>query len=380
MPRRLVTSVALLFVGVLVLQSPAQDKDKASSDLPKELIPRTCTLKGEEIPLSRALKELSRQTGNTVEDRRRTRDDPRLNLNLDKVTFWQALDLIAREADARVSPFERDRSVSLVDGPHVAQDVSYSGLFRTTIKRLDAVRQFDTEAHFCTLYLEVAWEPRFQPFLLDPSSGVTATDDKGTKLELGKDRGQGGGPLPVGRRIATEVEMRIPAPPRSVARFGTLSGSINVVGPTKMLVFNFPKLAKIEKKNDIRKDTVEDVTVSLQKFQLEGDSGDQLWTATVLLEYPSNVGSFESFQSWLVNNEAWLEREKDGQKERIPVNGGYETDEANETKAMLRYRFTDEPDKKILLGKPGDWNFVYSTPGRVVELPAKFEFKNVRLP
>ena len=41
--------------------------------------------------------------------------------------------------------YERDRLVALVDGPYEAQPISFSGLFRTTIKRLDAVRQLPRE-------------------------------------------------------------------------------------------------------------------------------------------------------------------------------------------------------------------------------------------
>ena len=64
----------------------------------------------------------------------------------------------------------------------------------------------------------------------------------------------------------------------------------------------------------------------------------------------------------------------------IPVNGGYETDEVSENQAVIRYRFTDEPEKNLLLGKPSDWKLIYRTPGRIHELPVPFEFKELPLP
>jgi hypothetical protein len=100
----------------------------------------------------------------------------------------------------------------------------------------------------------------------------------------------------------------------------------------------------------------------------------------LLLEYPADGPKFESFQSWLVNNEIYLEKEKDGIKQHFPPNLGYETDDATDTRALIKYRFGDEPDKKLLLGKFSDWRLVYRTPGKIAEIPIPFEFKDIPLP
>lgn len=375
LPRVLVALVGLALLP-LVLAPTGSAVRAQDGQLPAELQPRTVTLKEDEIPLSRALKELARQTGNEVVDRRKTKDDPRVGLDLKKATFWQALDAIAQEADARVSLYEQDRKIALVDGPFLALPTSYSGLFRTSFKRIDAVKILEPEAHYCVLHLEVAWEPRFQPFLLEtlPDS-LAVQDDKGTTLAVSEmQKGQ----IPVGRQNAREVEMRLPAPRRAATRFGQVKGSLAMVGPTKMLAVTFAKLGKIEKRNEVRKETVDEVTVHLRKFLLEGNEGDQLWTAEVLLEYPEGGPNFESFQSWLVNNEAYLEHGET--KQRFPANAGFNTEDQSANKALLQYRFTDEPDKNLLLGKPASWNLVYRTPGKIVEVPIPFEFKDLPLP
>jgi hypothetical protein len=49
-------------------------------------------------------------------------------------------------------------------------------------------------------------------------------------------------------------------------------------------------------------------------------------------------------------------------------------------KAIIRYRFGDEPDKKLILGKFSDWKLVYRTPGKIASVPIPFEFKNLELP
>src|SRR5262249_24786001 len=146
----------------------------------KELAPRRFTLKKKGVPLNQVLKELEQQTGNPVEDRRRDRTkDISLALDLEKVTFWEALDDIALRADLRVS-YDRDRKVALVDGPHLALPVSHSGVFRTTVKRLLAIRDLEADVHFWTIQMEVAWEPRFQPLFVETQpEGLVVQEGKG---------------------------------------------------------------------------------------------------------------------------------------------------------------------------------------------------------
>src|SRR6516162_4912608 len=66
----------------------------------KELAPKLVTLQAEKIRLHDALRQLAKQTGIEVEDRRKPENvnDPDIALDLKKVTFWQALDQIAKEA------------------------------------------------------------------------------------------------------------------------------------------------------------------------------------------------------------------------------------------------------------------------------------------
>src|SRR5438552_1968711 len=143
--RALLAAIVSVLGTLSILCSPARyavgsEKDKAKGSdagVPKELAPRTVTFQESNISLSKALKELARQSGNQVEDRRREKDESRqVKLDLKTATFWQALDAIAKAADARVSLYERDGKIALVDGPHQLVPVSYSGLFRVTVKEL----------------------------------------------------------------------------------------------------------------------------------------------------------------------------------------------------------------------------------------------------
>src|SRR5207249_3458288 len=177
-----------------------------------ELAPKTVTLQNPSITLSQALEQVKQQTGIEVADLREDKTaDPSLKLNLQRATFWQSLDAIAREADLRVSLYEKDAQVALREGP---------------------------------------------------------------------------------RRAANAL--------------GLLKGDLSVIGPGKMLVFTFDKLAKVDRQTPAEKvpaKTQDGVTVKLREFTTEAD----VWTVGFLLEYPPGGPDFESFESWLVNNKAFLE-------------------------------------------------------------------------
>ena len=101
------------------------------------------------MPLSKALAELARQTGNEVQDRRQAREDVLLKLHFKDDSFWEVLDAIAKAADARVSVFQKDGVVALVDGPFQVLPVSYNGLFRVTLKRIAITHVLEADTRMC---------------------------------------------------------------------------------------------------------------------------------------------------------------------------------------------------------------------------------------
>src|SRR5437773_12224585 len=128
----------------------------------KNIQPRLCTIQDQAIPLSKALEELTKQTEIKVEDgRQNAGDDPKLKLALNKATFWQALDAIAREADLQVNLFQKEGTPVLMDGPHRAVPTSYSGIFRLSVRRMtaDRIPEAGDEGHFRSVQLLLAWAP-----------------------------------------------------------------------------------------------------------------------------------------------------------------------------------------------------------------------------
>jgi hypothetical protein len=348
-----------------------------AGDAAKELQPRGVKLTGPAIPLNDALTELRKQTGNTVADRRITKNQPKLTLALNSLNFWPALEEIARQADARISPYQQDGTVALVDGPYRPTSVSYHGLFRAAVRRRTLTRDEDTGDHSCVVHVELAWEPRFQPFYVGvgPSEAGFSRDDEGKALRV---KIPGRGQLGVAGRSAVDLEFRMPAPKRSAARIEQLKGTLQIIGPSKMLTFTFPALKPIKQAAGALRQEQEGIQVSLTRITVQPER----WSFDVSIQNPPGGPQFESYQSWLDNNRIYLEK---GQGRERQVFFPQPADEeqlenVTATRAGLRYHFTNRSRTQAPPGKLEDWRLVYRTPGRIVELTVPFAFKDLRLP
>lgn len=345
---------------------PAPKPDPA-----KSLTVKTVTLQVKDRPLSQVLQAIQGQTG--IEVRKGVAEDPNVELNLQKVPFWKALDEVAKAADLRVSLYQKDNKIALVEGPYREVPTSYSGPFRITLKRLVTLLDLETGAHGCLAKLEVAWQPPFQPFLVETRPDSFALkDDKGLDQELPRvDKATG---YVAGDRLATEIDVPLPALRRGVPRIGLLKGGLKMIGSAQLITFTFDDLKK-------QRQEKEGVVAEIAGVDAKVADGENLWTVAVALKYPPSTFKFESFQinAWLVRNKALLVSKKP-RGPRYPENGGYDTDDVSATQTVIRYRWADDPDNKIVLGKPADWKFEYTTPGPVIEVPIEFAFENVPLP
>jgi hypothetical protein len=338
----------------------------------RDLTPKLVTIE-DELTVSKALEELEKQTGIKVEDRREGTDS-KIKLKLNKVTFWQALDAIARDADGRVD-YYRGGVIALGPRPdgYTNPPVSYDGIFRTTIREITARRLLDTENSVYTATVEVAWEPRFRPFRLDFNPAeLTVEDDKKVKVELPEAEKE---PLAVTSKVFVRFQVPLGALQRSSQKLGLLKGNLKFIGPTRMDSFVFDKtLAEMKNDPKAREMSQEGVTVKVANLELEKSH----WTLVMGLEYPADGPQFESFESWLIFNELVL-KSKDGEK-TFPNNGGYVIQGTAGNRATVEYHFVDSTKNNLVRGDPGDWKPVYKVPGLIVEVPTTFEFKDVPLP
>jgi hypothetical protein len=347
------------------------------AQIKRDLSPKLVTIDDEQ-PISKMLDELEKQTGIKVEDKREGTDS-KIKLKLNKVTFWQALDAIAREADGRVDYYRRGGISLMAREPnYVTAPISYNGIFRTIVRRITAIRDLESENGNYTAIVEVAWEPRFRPFKLEfAPTDITVEDDKGRKAgAVEGERGQRGDKTTLS--VVSDYFVRFDVPlgslERSSLKLGSMRGRLNFVGPTRVEDFAFEKtLAEIQKDMKLGQMTKEGVTVKVNNLELAKGR----WSLVMALEYPADGPQFESFESWLVLNKMVLQS-KDGTK-TFPNNGGYTIESSVGNRAAVEYHFIDTK-KDGQLGDPGDWKPVYRTPALMVEMPMTFELKDVPLP
>jgi hypothetical protein len=354
-------------------------KKLRDEQIQRDLAPKLVTINAD-MKLSEALAELEKQTDIKVEDRREA-DDPKMSLKLNKVTFWQALDAIAGQCDAKIDYYSTRKGLGLEKRPegYVNPPVAYDGIFRATVRRVSAVRLLESDNSNYTADVEIAWEPRFRPFRIDlnPEEFVIL-DDKGRKVAPPNYGRDGDEPRKDSRAVSSRYYVLFDVPlgaiERASAKLGQLKLPVKFVGPTRMQTFAFDKtLAEIKKDPKLGEITQDGVTVKVSSLDLAKDH----WTVLMSSEYPADGPQFESFESWLIFNEMSLK--KDG-GDTYPNNGGYVIEGTAGNRANVSYHFIDSKKDKLTRGDPADWKPVYKVPGLIVEVGGSFEFKDVPLP
>ena len=366
--RRHVAVIGLsLGLAVIAVLSLVADPPSTVDD--KQPAPKPATLEGH-IPLATALADLARQTSESASNQLGD-PDPIVDLDLKQVPFWQALDVLAEKANARVDLHAHD-GVALVKRPAgwKPPPTSHDGLFRSTLSAVTAKLDLETDASNYTAAVEVAWEPHLLPILLEtrPQS-LVVRDDAGRPLPASV--GAGSSLAPVDGRISLPFDVTLPPLSRSVRGLSVLEGQLYAVAPTKMLTFTFDSvdaLAKAAPGDPRLSHAQEGVVCTVNRVVTAEDH----WSVEITLDYPEGNVKLDSYQSWVVNNEMYLEHAG----ERFP-SSSYLLEESTPRRAVLTYNFSD-PDK-IKRG-PGDWKLVYRTPALVVKVPFTFSFKDVPLP
>src|SRR5262245_6295402 len=142
------------------------------------------SLDGRPRTLAQAATEIGKQA-NVAIDTERADAQKQVNLTLNNVPFWDAIDRLARAANQHVSVTSQGARIAYSRGPYRAVPLSFNGPFRFaargTIGRLD----FETGAAHTDITIQVAWEPSFKAYYLelDPNS-VAAVDQQNKALKL----------------------------------------------------------------------------------------------------------------------------------------------------------------------------------------------------
>lgn len=332
---------------------------------------KTFTLKSKGSTLGQVLDEVAKQTG-VVVDRSKAEAERALRIECDKLPFWDALERIAKESDHRIAFADTGRKLQLLGGGDIVYretPMSVDRVFRVAVKKVQAVADLEGDQTYVEVTLSVCWEPGIAVFLVDePGRSVTVKDNVDQDVRV---IDQGGGRVNAfGNTV--DLNLRLAGIPRSAKSIKTMEGKIGLIGAAKVLNFSFDKPVATKEN---REETHDDVTV---KLRTDFKEGSDLWTARVEFEYPEGGPQLESYESaaWLVDNQAWLSS-VDGKK-KLEYNGGYEVAAQGDRRAVVIYRFTDEPGTK--LGKPEEWSFHVRTPSKLLSTDVKFRLENIPLP
>jgi hypothetical protein len=331
------------------------------------------TIQGQGIRLTEAIQKLQAQSGNAVTDLREQMGaeatNPALDLEIADKPFFEALDLVARQAG--VTPYfaTGDGTVGLMAGAPPAQApapaaplVQYSGPFRVALKQFTSVRDYQAGTSSANAQFEVAWEPRLRPMLLAlDTDALVIADDRGQPVEA-QVMNESTDVVLRPENPAAEINVNLTAPDRAAKRLARLKVKAEVTIPAGVRLFRFPSLA--------RRDVVlkqGDIKVTHEYTEVD----EQVWKVNMVLEYPGEGPAFESYRQGLFNNRLWLQK-ADGS--RFEHNGGFSNTASDGGRLGFEYLFVDVP------GKPADYQLVYETPSRVLTIPLEFEFKDVPLP
>lgn len=337
------------------------------------------TIRGKGIRLTEAIKALQAQTGNRVVDQRELNGDeatnPALDLDLADRPFFEALDIIAKQARLTPTFYTLDTSVGLLGGGSGKPDmitakggdrswISYAGPFRVRLKRVSLDSDLEANNSAGRLQCEIAWEPRLRPMLLAlKADGVLIVDDRGEVVP--PDVADESGTVVLRpENPAAELNIGMDVPDRQAGAKALKSvkvrGEVSI--PAGLRQFRFPKLdaANAEQKQG-------PIGVKLESTVID----EGVWKVRIWLEMPGEGPAFESYRQGLFNNRVWLQK-ADG--ERIELNGGFSSLSSGGGRLGFEYNFVDVP------GKPANYSLVYETPSRVVAVPFEFEFRDVPLP
>ncbi|HEV3143584.1 MAG TPA: hypothetical protein VGZ47_06820 [Gemmataceae bacterium] len=315
-----------------------------------------------------AAASISKQANFPIDVSRAVQDNP-LKLSLQNVPFWEALEQLAKTSNHRLSISAQGSKIALLGGPNEKygqEPVDLQGPFRFCARKTLGKIDLETGQSSTEVDIDVVWEPRFKAFYAEvPSKSLSAWDNEQKPLHVA---GEGSGKLPV-TGTAIEFTARLVGVPREAKRIGRLEGEIHFTGTTQMLQFSFAADATGNAATSQR----EGVTATLKQFEKKG----RIWSALIEFEYPKGGPEFESFQSFLLDNQSWLVH-RDGR--RFLNQGLFELLGEHNGKYPVAYRFVENEKDGFVISNPKDWQIVVRTPGRISVVPVKFRLNNISLP
>jgi len=330
--------------------------------------PSTVTLASESMKLSEVLEAITKQTGNRFQVQRdlETTVKKPLKVKFDKTPFWQALDMVLDQVNGTVYPFEGNEGLVLTVKPNLqlprTNKGAYAGPLRIDVTQLT----LDRDPRSATppqmrVNLEVAWEPRLQPIVIEhPLAEIKAIDDQNRMWDSQLRQGNSTAMVSPGVN-GVELDLLLDSPARTATSLSSLKGKVSLLLPGRVESFEFSQIAKA--KNVQKK--IAQASVTLE----ETVKNNELFEIRVKIKYTQAFEAFDSHVAgWILRNQPRL---LDPQGKEIP-HAGYETTGRSDDEVGLSYYY----DVKSLDG----CKWIYFCPGAILRIPLEYELKNLSLP
>ena len=329
----------------------------------------TISLTGE-LKLSEILGKFETLTGNRVIDYRnqigQTSTDPNIEVDFSETPFWEALDHVMSETNLMIDPYSGGmRTLALVEAVEgqeiTGERIAYGGLFRFDPQAIRSVRNLRNPSnHQMTLTIEIMWEPRVMPLAIShPIDKLEIVDQNGNALAVNSQ--QPAIETSVQNEVASvEVDLPLELPDRSVTRIASLKGEILALVPGRDATFRFENVDRarnVERENS-------GVKVILQRVRKNAN----VQQVRILVRFDGTAGALENHRGWIYGNKAYLVNPNGTQIEMA----GFETTRQQPNEVGLAYNFVASDVK--------GYSFVYKTPAAIVQMPVKYELKNIALP
>jgi hypothetical protein len=221
------------------------------------------------------------------------------------------------------------------------------------------------------LTLELAWEPRFLPYLIEPGpASLRAGNGFMTKVPARA-------AVPVADQSAREIELMFAAPPRSAPMINELAGTLTVTTPIAQHRFEF-KYPKVKSHQ-----STDGVQVTVNNVATQPDR----WTVELTVQHPAAAPQFDSFQRWL-GGKVWLDsttcvfERGVGENLQILRPDPLRTQivSASAERVTVRFQFLKNNPGGVPLENIDSMKLVCRTPGRMVEMTVPYTFKDLPLP
>ncbi len=323
----------------------------------------TITLEGK-FAVADVFEELEKQSGNRVVGFEEVTTE--ITTAFKDKPYWQALDEVLDATGLTVNAISQNSGVMTVMAKPEGQNdrvgrAAYAGLFRYEATRIQSVRNLlNPTAENMRIAVNVAWEPRLTPISLSqPFDQITAIDENGDEIAM---TAEGRQDVAVNPGVSSvEVELPFPLPDRNIKKIVSLKGEMLAMLPGRVERFEFSRLGKVSNQDQRRAG----VTVTLERVRKE----EALYKLWVRVKFDDASNALESYRGWIFRNEAYLVASNG---ERIDSDGMETTLQTDNEIGIAYYFDRDE-------GLEG-CRFRYETPALIIQLPVKYELKDIKLP